>query len=149
MNLGSNVKCSHCNFAKMEYSGFLIGGRHLYYKCPKCKTVTEYSLSTKNMLISDFLILLFMVLIVVISMTLIEINALLAFLFFLVSYILFLLITNKKRFLGYKKVALYRLPNDTLILRPPPRKIRIIVVVIFTAAVLSYAGIIFINLIRQ
>ncbi len=98
------------------------------------------------MLIADFLILLYMVLIAVISLALMEINALLAFLFFLASCILFLLLAYKKRFLGYKKVALARLPNDTLILRPPPRKIRISVVVIFAAVVLSYAGIIFVNL---
>jgi len=90
-----------------------------------------------------------MILVLVITYTLLESNPPIAFLFAYALFIMFLIFAYKYRFFGYKKIALSRLPDDPWILRSPRRKIRLIVVVTFIAVVSTYAGIIFVNLMRR
>jgi hypothetical protein len=72
----------------------------------------------------------------------------LALLLFLGSILLFVISYNYRWSFG-EIITLDKLPDDRLIIRAVPRKIRLIAIVIFSAALISYIGLFVFNTMRQ
>jgi hypothetical protein len=70
-------------------------------------------------------------------------------LFFVGSVVLFLIVGYRYGWCLYESIALEDLQTDLWIIRAASKKIRLLIVAIFIAALLAYTGIFIFNLIRE
>ncbi len=139
-------RCPHCKSPEMQYYGFTFGGMHFFYKCASCHNYVEYYTSTKKLLLPYIVILLGMAFVIVITFSLLEIDKRWAIIFFTGSIILSFYVSHRYRWYGFKKIALKDLPSDLFIIRVPSKRLRLIILVIVSVALLAYASIGFFNL---
>ena len=141
--------CPHCKSSEMQYYGFTFGGLHFYYKCSRCQKYIEYRTTLKNFLIISSIIFLVMVFSFVVPFSVLHYNSRLAMLFFVGSVVLFLIVGYRYGWCLYESIALEDLQTDLWIIRAASKKIRLLIVAIFIAALLAYTGIFIFNLIRE
>jgi hypothetical protein len=147
--LSPKGNCPHCKSSKMEYYGFTFGGLHFYYRYLNCRKYGEYRISLKNFLIMNSIILLMMVFVIALPLFILNVNSLLAILFFLGSVVLFSIVGYKYGWYFFESIALEDLQTDLWIIHAPVKKIRLIIDAILIAVLLAYTGIFILNLIRQ
>jgi hypothetical protein len=141
--------CPHCKSSEMEYYGSTFGGFHFYYKCIRCQKYIEYRISLKNFLIMSSIIFLVMVFSFVVPLSVLNDNSRLAILFFVGSVVLFSIVGYRYRWCFYESITLEDLQTGLWIIHAPSKKIRLLIVAIFIAALLAYIGIFILNLIRE
>jgi hypothetical protein len=139
-------KCSHCDSSEIRYYGLTVSTMHYYYQCGACHRFTEFHITSKKLLVLEVLPLIFFAAMIT-TLSAIKNTPFLALLIFLCSIIL-LVVSYKYRWSFGEVIALDKLPNR-LIVRAVPHNIRIIVIAIFSAALLGYMGLIVFNIIRQ
>ncbi len=141
--------CTHCKSSELEYYGSTFGGFHCYYKCLNCQKYTEYRMGLRNFLMMNLIIFLMMIFTIAVPLSVLSVNSRLAIFVFVGSVILFLILGYKYRWYFYESIAVEDLETDIWIIHASNKNVRRAIAAIFIVVLLSYAGIIIHNLIRE
>lgn len=146
---GFKEKCPHCKSSKMEYYGGTPGGFDCYYRCPNCRKYVEYGISEKHFVIVGLIIFLIMVFVIALILFIFRISPLSAIVFFFGSLILCSIAGYKYGSFYNEAIVIDNLPTDLWIIHRLSKKTGLIIIAIFITALLAYAGIVIVNIIRQ